>query len=67
MLGKASCNTIAQYLSKLYQYYGHHFENEHRFELESIKNEFNDLENLLKHVLHIELLKNMRHIHYFTF
>ena len=32
----------------------HHFENEHHFELESIKNEFIDLDNLLKHVLHIE-------------
>ena len=29
------------------------------FELESIINEFIDLENLLKHVLHIEILQNM--------
>ena len=45
----------------------HHFENEHHFEFESIKNEFYDLENLLKHVLHIEILQNMRYIYIHNF
>ena len=54
-------NTIGQYL---YVYiYFHHFENEHQFEFESIKNEFKneffDLEILLKHVLHIEIFQNI--------
>ena len=57
-------NTIGQYLSV---YNCHHFENEHHSEFESIKNEFFDLENLLKHVLHIEILQNMRCIHCFIF
>ena len=48
----------------LYIYF-HSFENEHHFEFESIRNEFFDLENLLKHVLHIEILQNMRYIHCF--
>ena len=47
--------------------YCHHFENEHHFEFESIKNEFFDLRNLLKHVFHIEILQNMRYIHCFIF
>ena len=58
-------NTVNIYL---YRYiYFHHFENEHHFEFESIKNEFFDLENLLKHVLHMEILQNMRYIHCFIF
>ena len=57
-------NTIGQYLSV---YYFHHFENEHHFEFESIKNEFFDPENILKHVLHIEILQNVRYIHCFIF
>ena len=56
-------NTIGQYLS----IYFHHFENEYVFELESIKNEFFDLEILLKHVLPIEIIQNMRYIHCFIF
>ena len=51
----------------LYIVYCHHFENEHLFEFDSTKNEFFDLENLLKHVLHIEMLQNMRYIHCFIF
>ena len=40
----------------IYLYIGHHFENEHHFELKNIKNEFLDLENPLKHVLHLPIL-----------
>ena len=41
--------------------------NEHHFEFESIKNQFFDLENLSKHVLHIEILQKMRYKHCFIF
>ena len=54
-------------LVNIYLYMGHHLENEHHFELENIKNEFTDLKNLLKHVLHIEILHNPRYVHYFIF
>ena len=47
-------------------YIGHYFENEHQFELDSIKNEFSELEILLKHALHIEILQNIRYIIYIT-
>ena len=57
-------NTIIQDLS-VYNF--HHFENEHHFEFKSMKNEFFDPENLLKHVLHIEILQNTRYIHCFLF
>ena len=52
-------NTISQYYICLYIYIILKYE--HHFEFESIKNEFFDLENLLKHVLHIEILQNMRY------
>ena len=58
-------NTIGQYLS-VYIYF-HHFENQHHFEFESIKNEFFDPENLLKHELHIEILQNLRHTLFYIF
>ena len=54
-------NTIGQYLS-VYIYLSIIIETEHHFEFESIKNEFFDLDNLLKHVLHIEILQNMRYV-----
>ena len=35
--------------------------------LKNIKNKFIDLENLFKHVLHIEILHNPRYVYYFIF
>ena len=69
MLGRSCCGkeikvNVINYLSvtalvNIYLYIGHHFEN--------IKNEFIDLKNLLKHVLHIEILHKPRYIHYLIF
>ena len=56
-------NTICQYLSASAYNISIILKKEHHFEFENIKNEFFDLENLLKHVLHIEILKNMRYIY----
>ena len=77
MLGRSCCGkeikvNVINYLSvtalvNIYLYIGHHFENEHHFELKNIKNEFSDLKNLIKHVLHIEILHKPRYVHYFIF
>ena len=77
MLGRSCCGkeikvNVINYLSvtalvNIYLYIGHHFENEHHFELKNIKNEFINLKNLLKHVLHIEILHKPRYIHYLIF
>ena len=77
MLGRSCCGkeikvNVINYLGvtalvNIYLYIGHHFENEHAFELKNIKNEFIDLINLLKHVLRIEILHKPRYIHYLIF
>ena len=59
-------NTIGQYLS-VYIYIATILKMNIILSLK-VSNEFFDLENLLKHVLHIEILQNMRHnIHCFIF
>ena len=70
--GRKSKVNLINYLSvttlvNIYLYIGHHFENEHHFELKSIKNEFVDLKNLFKLVLHMEILHKPRYIHFFIF
>ena len=50
-------------LVNIYLFIGHHFVNEQYFELNNIKKEFIDLENLLKHVLYIESLHNPRYMY----
>ena len=77
MLGRSCCGkeikvNVINYLGvtalvNIYLYIGHHFENEHHFELKNIKNEFIDLKNLLKQVLLIEILHKPRYIHYLIF
>ena len=47
-------------LVHIYLYIGHHFK------IENIKNEFTDLKNLFKHVLHIEILHNPIYVDYIT-
>ena len=71
-MGRKIKVNVINYLSvttlvNIYLHIGHHFENEHHIELKNIKNEFIDLKNLLKHVLHIEILHNPRYVHYFIF
>ena len=48
-----TCNTVGNYVSVIYIF--HHFNIEHHFQSESIKNEFFDLENL----------QNMRYASFF--
>ena len=52
-------NSIGQYLSVHTFFY--HFENEHNFESESIKNEFFD------HVMHIKIFQNIRYTLFYIF